>query len=251
MGVTARGIQSMLYVVPLLTGPETSLQSAVDRFARSLKVADSLYSLHARTSDPAFRSLRPAMVLCVVAAFEGFAEDFLAAALQKSDYTLHQIAVETNITSPDLERVEHKIDNLFQGAIGTEDDAFGLDLWRPPVGDSGWWAPVTLTWPVTKTAATAWIEVRHCLAHGVASGWESELWPSPRLPRGIRGREPKAAPSSVLRETGPGLYSLAIRCAINCCRIYRYGAQHLADQLAAHVHEGELDWSNVPDFPLE
>jgi len=234
--------------VPIVTGPPTSLQSTTDRFGRSLKVAASLHRLHPGTSDVPSRALRPAMVLCAIAAFEGFIEDMLSAALQQQGHTLFQISEQVNLTNPDLEDTERKIRGLFNGALGKDDDSFDLEVWRPPVGTSGWWQTDILTWKGAKREAMAWMQVRHCLAHGAASGWGSEQWPDAHPP--TRHREPVPAPWSVLRETEPGRYSLAVRCAVNCCRIYRYGTQCLADQLAGHFGE-TLDWTNVPDFALE
>jgi hypothetical protein len=234
--------------VPLVSGPPTSLQSTVDRFAQSLRVADSLHRLHPGTSDMPSRALRPAMVLCAIAAFEGFIDDMLSAALQKQGHTLFQISEQLKLMNPDLEDTERKIRGLFNGAMGKHDDSFGLEVWLPPVGTSGWWRTDVLTWKDAKREATAWMQVRHCLTHGIASGWGSEQWPDAHPPR--RYGDPVPAAWSVLRETEPGRYSLAVRCAVNCCRIYRYGAQYLADGLAGHF--GELiGWTSVPDFALE
>lgn len=105
-----------------------------------------------------------------------------------------------------------------------------------------------LSWEDAKDHAMAWMQVRHALTHGAASGWGSEQWPG-TYPAKKRGRIVPPA-STVLRETETDRYSLAKRCAVNCCRIYRYGAQGLADRLAELFNE-ELDWTKVPDFELE
>ena len=234
--------------VAILTGPATNLQSTVDRFAQSLKVAASLHSLHPRTADAPSRALRPAMVLCTIAAFEGFAEEILAAALHQRGDTLYQISEQVNFTNPDLFDLEDKINDLFNRKLGEDDPTFTLEVWRLPVGDSGWWSTDVLSWEGTKYQALAWMQVRHALTHGTASGWGSELWPG-TYPAKRRGRIVPPS-STVLRETETDRYSLARRCAVNCCRIYRHGAQGLADRLAKLSKE-ELDWSKVPDFELE
>ena len=155
----------------LLTGPATSLQSTVDRFAQSLRVAASLHSLHPRTADVPSRALRPAMVLCTIAAFEGFAEEILAAALHQRGDTLYQISEQVNFTNPDLFDLEDKINGLFNNKLGEADPTFSLEVWRLPVGDSGWWSTDVLSWGGTKYQALAWMQVRHALTHGAASGW--------------------------------------------------------------------------------
>jgi len=239
--------------MPIAEVPVVSLQSTVDRYAQAMKVPAALYSLHPRNSDVASRALRPAMVMCAIAAFEGFAEEVLAVGMQMREYPPFEIAAEADLSTPDLTEFEEKIDKIFPGAVDETGRGFGLELWRQPAGDSGRWPAEELTWVKVKTEAQAWMQVRHCLAQGVASGWGGEPWPPP-----MRKEDHYVGPaaSSVLRETAPGRYSLAIRCAFNCCRIYRYGAQHLASQLAEYLIRQEaisqeLDWKNVPDFALD
>ncbi|MEV5540115.1 hypothetical protein AB0L13_25015 [Saccharopolyspora shandongensis] len=55
--------------------------------------------------------------------------------------------------------------------------------------------------------------------------------------------------SSVLRQAQNGKHSLVLAGAITCARIYIAGAQHIADVVADHLGES-LDWSDVPEFPL-
>lgn len=234
--------------MPILTGPPTTLQSTVDRFAQSLRVPASLHSLHPGTSEMPYRALRPAMVLCTISAFEGFAEEMLSAALQRRGDTLYQISEQVNFTNPDLSDVEKKMNDLFGKRIGTDDPDFSLEVWRQPVGDSGWWGTDVLSWENAKEHAMTWMHVRHALSHGAVSGWGSELWPG-TYPAKKRAQSIPPA-STVLRETENGRYSLAKRCAVNCCRIYRYGAQGLANRLARLSSE-ELDWTKVPEFNLE
>jgi hypothetical protein len=120
--------------VPIVTGPPTSLQSTTDRFAQSLRVAASLHRLHPGTSDVPSRALRPAMVLCAIAAYEGFIDDMLSAALQKQGHTLFQISEQLNLLNPDLEDTERKIRGLFNGTLLNDDDSFGLEVGALPLG---------------------------------------------------------------------------------------------------------------------
>ena len=168
--------------------------------------------------------------------------------MQHRGFTLLQISEQVNLTNPDLGDVERKISGLFKGALSKVDDDFCLEVWNPPSGNSGWWHTRVLEWKAAKLDAMAWMQVRHCLTYGVVSGWGSELWPDAHPSK--RHGEIVPAAWSVLRETESGRHSLAIRCAVNCCRIYRYGAQNLADCLARNFGE-TLDWTDVPDFLLE
>ena len=67
-----------------MTTPQPfGLQASVDRFGRALEVPQRLVALHPRTIGGSGNAaaLAPAITLAVIAAFEGFAEDFLATIL--------------------------------------------------------------------------------------------------------------------------------------------------------------------------
>jgi hypothetical protein len=86
------------------------------------------------------------------------------------------------------------------------------------------------------------MQVRHCLTHGLASGWRSEVWPGPT-------KKDVASASTVLRPMTNGKHSLVVHGAITCARIYVTAAQHLADLVSTQLDES-LSWTDVPEFPL-
>ncbi|WP_050502620.1 hypothetical protein [Streptomyces monomycini] len=221
-----------------------SLQSSIDRFARSLIVPSRLLALHPRKQGHAGNAaaLAPAITLGVLSAFEGFAEDYFATVLYLQGQSFAQIAKKMNLTNPDVADIEALACREFptlKPQIGT---GFTLSVWAPPVIGKTFWQERELTWPDVKRDAQGWMQVRHCLAHGLASGWSSEVWPGPV-------RKDVLPASSVLRPMKDGKHSLALHGAITCARIYRTAAEHLAGVVAGHLGE-KLSWSAVPEFEL-
>jgi len=220
------------------------LQSSVDRFARSLTVPSRLLALHPRKQGGSGNAaaLAPAITQCVIPAYEGFVEDFFATVLYRQGQSFAQIVRKMNLTNPDIVEFETLVIKEFPSLASQVGTNFGVDVWAPPPINKSFWTEQSLTWAQAKQDASGWMQVRHCLAHGLASGWRSEVWPGP-----VRKDAPPA--SSVLRRMPTGKHSLALHGAITCARIYLAAAQHLADTVATHLNE-PLNWSDVPEFPL-
>lgn len=221
-----------------------SLQSSVDRFARSLTVPSRLLALHPRKRGGAGNAaaLAPAITQCVIPAFEGFVEDFIATVLYRQGQSFAQISKKITINNPDLEAFAKLVCSEFPNLkkqVGTD---FSITVWAPPRVGTTFWMEDSLIWAQASSDAGGWMQVRHCLAHGLASGWRSEVWPGP-----VKNNALPA--SSVLRPMPSGKHSLALHGAITCARIYVSGACHLANIVAHHLDE-VLDWSDVPEFPL-
>ncbi len=218
-------------------------QDSVHRFARSLEVPRRLVNLHPRTPGNAgnFSALPPAVVLGVISAFEGFVEDFLATALHQRGYGLGQIARRVSMNNPTVNDFYRRCANEFPGIESRLPTEPVVDVWNVPgVGRR----PETETIDLAelRRRADGWMQVRHCLTHGLVSGWRSEVWPGP-----LRGA---TAASSVLRPRPGGRHAIGLIGAISCARIHLHGARMIADAVAADLNT-TLDWSAVPDFPLE
>ncbi|MEU7769851.1 hypothetical protein AB0C44_00820 [Micromonospora taraxaci] len=220
-----------------------NLQPSVERFARSLQVPSRLIQLHPRKQgNPGnYAALAPAVTLGVISAFEGFAEDFLATALYARGSSLGQIAAKVSMNNPTVAVFRDKLIGEFNGISSKIGVGFTVDVWDPPPVGKSWWRQVQIPWADAVSQADGWMQVRHCLTHGLASGWRTEHWPGP-----LKG---KATASSVLRRMPSGTHSLALHGAITCARIYVTCAAHLANLAASEVAE-KLDWSQVPEFPL-
>ncbi|WP_297611345.1 hypothetical protein [Nocardia sp.] len=223
-----------------------SLQDSVDRYARSLIVPSRLLALHPRKAGSAgdAAALAPAIALGVISAFEGFVEDFFATALYLRGQNLAQIAKKTKLNNPDIKVFEQLVGKDFTATTPKIGVGFSIDVWYPPAPESGnrKWIPVELDWKHAVADGQGWMQVRHCLTHGLTSGWRSEVWPGP-LQAEFR---PAAA---VLNPMKSGKHSLVLHGAITCARIYRGAAVHLANLVAGQLDE-TLSWSKLPDFPM-
>ena len=218
------------------------LQATVERFGRSLVLPTKLLELHPRKNGNPGRhaALSPAILLGVLSAFEGFAEDFTASALYLNGDSFGQIARKVgrwnnptvrefaNVMSAEFPAVRQTLGVGFQAAVYRNPDA------HTKVGfqNTRW-----LTWHDLLEDADAWMQVRHSLTHGQATGWGSERWPA-SIQRNA------ASPTSVLRARANGNHSLALHGSLSCARIYVQGARHIADTVAATLGN-TLDWASV------
>jgi hypothetical protein len=184
-------------------------------------------------------------VLGVLSAFEGFTEDFLATALYRQGRSFAEIAKKLNLSNPDVADIEALISREFPALKRQVGVGFNITVWsQPTLGKKTLWHQDDLDWETAERHAQGWMQVRHCLAHGLASGWGTEVWPGP-----ARKDMPPAATVLLPAKSGKG-HSLVLHGAISCSRIYRAAAEHLADTVADHLVEN-LNWSTVPEFPLE
>lgn len=223
-----------------------SLQEAVNRYATSLAVPASLEKLHPRNrGNPGNAgALAPAMVLTSVSAFEGFAEEFVATIAAHRNQSFGQIAKLATMNNPTVKVFDDKLLQALAWGDGASWKAhFSTRVWKPPaIGDSSWIGKQTLTWDEAQTHAEGWMQVRHCLTHGLARGFRSENWPGP-----LKGT---VTASSVLRPRSNGKHSLSIHGAESCAHIYRVCAQRLADEATSFIGHSALDWTKVPVFNI-
>ncbi|MFD2419009.1 hypothetical protein [Amycolatopsis pigmentata] len=220
------------------------LQSAADKYFRSLEVSQRLIALHPRTAGGSgnHAALAPAVTLSVIAAFEGFVEEFLATVLLLRGHGFAQVAKKITINNPTVRLFASKISAELPSIATRVGDGFSLRVWNIP-GVNGRPATETVSWDQAVSRADGWMEVRHCLTHGLASGWRSEVWPGP-----IKNVSSTPA-SSVLRAKPGGRHSIGLTGAISCARLYFYGARHIATLVAEEMGE-TIDWAKAPEYPL-
>ncbi|MGN9811129.1 terminase gpP N-terminus-related DNA-binding protein [Micromonospora sp. BQ11] len=218
------------------------LQDSVDRLARSLEVPKRLLSLHPRQPGNAgnYSALPPAVVLGVISAFEGFVEDFMATALYLRGYGMGQIAKRVSMNNPTVSEFQKRSESEFPGIASRLMKVPPLQVWNIP-SVSGRPVTETIAWKEVCKRGDGWMEVRHCLTHGLASGWRSEVWPGP-----LKG---SMTASSVLRAMPGGKHSIGLTGAISCARIYLFGAERIATAVATELDRG-LVWG-IPDFPVK
>ncbi|SMD14686.1 hypothetical protein [Kibdelosporangium aridum] len=148
-----------------------TLQSSVDKFGRSLEVSQRLANLHPRKAGGSgdYAALAPAVTLAVIAAFEGFVEDFLATALYLQGHGLPQIAQKVNINNPTVARFNKLLVADIPGVQSAIGQGFTLRVFNiPAVGKTP--TTETIDWKEAADRADGWMEVRHCLTHGLVSG---------------------------------------------------------------------------------
>lgn len=223
-----------------------NLQDAINRYATSLAVPEKLGKLHPRSKGNPGNAgaLAPAIVLTSISAFEGFVEEFLAILAAQRNFSFGQIAKLVSINNPTVRSFDEKLRYLLSCGEGAAWKAgFALNVYKPPrISESSWIGRQTLTWDEAQTHADGWMQVRHCLTHGLARGFRSEVWPGP-----LKGT---VSASDVLRPRSNGKYSLSIHGAESCAHIYRTCAQRLADEAASFTGLPLLDWSKVHDFEI-
>lgn len=225
----------------IVTAPDP--QVSVDKFVRALRTSQKLLSLHPRgvghPGNPA--ALSPAIVLTSISAFEGFAEDFTAILLAHAGAGFGEIAQAVGKwNNPTLLEFAETSKRYFPSSAAAIDAQSSIQVFEfPQVGRSNS-IERPHTWQTVLAESRAWMQVRHCLTHGLTTGWRSERWPPP-----LRQNEPAA--STVLRAMSATEHSLGIYGAINCARIYSVGARKVADAVAASLGR-TLTWADLPEF---
>ncbi len=223
-----------------------SLQTAVDRYGTSLTISKMLEKLHplAKGNPGNAGALAPAIVLTSVSAFEGFVEEFVALVAAHRNQSFGQIAKLATMNNPTVKIFDDKLRNVLQWGDGaTWKTLFSVNTWKAPaVGDPTWIQKQSRTWAEAEEDADGWMQVRHCLTHGLVRGFRPEVWPGP-----LRGT---IAASSVLRPQSSGRHSLSLHGAESCAHVYRTCAQKLADEAAQYLGHPALNWDKVPDFDL-
>lgn len=226
-----------------------SLQMAVDRYEKSLAVPSMLEKLHPRKQqNPGnARALPPAIILTSISAFEGFVEDFLATLGAQRNQSFAQIAKLADSSNPTVKVFEEKLGKLLSWGDGKAwKSTFRVNVWkRPATGRTYGKRRQPLDWPEVLNHADGWMQVRHCLAHGLASGIRREHWPDP-----IKGPANAITASSVLVPQSHDQHSLYLKGAESCANIYLTCAIRLADEAATFVGHPPLKWSRVSEFKI-
>jgi hypothetical protein len=154
-----------------------SLQASVERFGPALKVPSGLLALHPRRpGNPGnAAALAPAITLGVLSAFEGFAEDFMATALYRQGQSFAEIAKKLNLSNPDVADIEALVGREFPTVARQIGAGFNVTVWSQPVlRKKILWFQADLNWDAARCQARGWMQVRHCLAHGLTNGWGTE-----------------------------------------------------------------------------
>lgn len=221
------------------------LQTAVDRYGLTLRTARMLEALHPRKQgNPGnAAAIAPAMVLTGMAAFESFVEELLAVAAAHRGYSFGQIAKLLDINNPTVKTLDDKLTSLFDWTTEEREwtKKYSVRVWLPPrPGQSTWIGTQDLNWTAAKKDSESWMQVRHCLTHGLVRGTRAERWPGP-----LKG---SASASTVLRQRDSGKHALSIHGAESCIKIYREAGKALTDATAHSLNVAQPKWDDVPMF---
>ena len=193
-----------------------------------------------RGSPGHIKAVSPAILLSSISAFEGFVEQFLAAAMDQSGSSLYEIAVKLGkLDNPAVKRWRELCNDLFPAVINTKGYQVTIQDFVQRSKTSDWRNDVELDWDECEKRAGSWMTVRHVIAHGGATGMGKERWPSLQ-------RANQLAATDVLKAEKGDLHSLRFWAAVGAARMHVQAARHLADQIAAHLGE-DLDWSEMPE----
>ena len=219
------------------------IQSVVDKYARALEGPSLIFDLYPKPRPQGglpkrYRPLPAAVTLSVISTFEGFAEDLVASFLYGQGFGWAYIAHHTNLTNPSVNDLRKKLDYIGIGVRLEANWTTQLPKQTSKTGWDPWGSPVN--WNELLTQSDSWIQVRHCLAHGLVTGLEPDVWPGPldRRSASNQQREPAPKASDVLaRTSSEKKKALQLYPAIACARIYSVGAAVLAGAVAEHVGE--------------
>lgn len=221
-----------------------TVQSAVDLYARSLRVPRDLFDLYPRPRPQGaprkpLRAVPSAVVQGVTAAFEAFAEELLVVSLLRRGETWAQIAKNADLTNPTLKDLV----SALARAAGIQVDppreggaALTWKTWKQS-SNTGWARTRSVNWAELLRDSDCWMQVRHCLTHGLVTGVEPTRWPGPVTKRNYDQRHALPNASEVLARATDGRKALTLYPAVNCGLVYSIGGASIATQTAAALDE--------------
>ena len=213
------------------------------KYATSLQVPRLLFDLWPsprRVGRPERRysALPAATTLAVVGAFEGFAEDLLAAAMIEQGRAWAHVAKNADLTNPSLRTLVEKLEHA--AGIRVVPSA-GWSVSLPCQTAATAWTDRPTTWPDLLSRSDSWVEVRHALTHGLVNGLGAEIWPDPVSTRRVTNQSslPSANDPNILATIRgyPTKRALYFWPSVAVSRIYSIGAGVVATEVAAAFGE--------------
>lgn len=219
-----------------------SVQSAVDKYAKALKGVRGLFDLYPSprpVGAPAsrYRPLPSAIVQGVTAAFESFAEELIVTTLVQQGATWAHVAANANLTNPTLSTLA-KLMSHACGIVVQPAHAWSLKIWRQSSGHgTGWSRTSSRSWEDIQKDSDGWMQVRHCLTHGLVTGATPAKWPGPVTRAAVANQQSIARASDVLAQRSAGRSALVLYSATNACLVYSHGGGVIAASAAASLGE--------------
>lgn len=221
-----------------------SVQGVADRYERSLRAVRGLFDLYPTprpqgAPSARYRPLPPAIVQGVTAGFESFAEELMVVAMIKGvASTWAQVGAHADMTNPTVRDLTEKL----QAACGISvsgPQGWSLKLWRQSGAKKTAWAQTrAVSWNTLRLESESWMQVRHCLTHGLVTGTEPAVWPGPVSKKALAAQGNLPSAMDVLAESATASKrSLTMYTAVNCCLVYTEGAIVIADAVANSLGE--------------
>ncbi|GAA1645730.1 hypothetical protein [Microbacterium flavum] len=215
-----------------------NFQDVVDKYAVALQVPRLLFDLWPSPRPVGrpgrkYSALPAATTLAVIGAFEGFAEDLLAGALVEQGRSWAHVAKNADLTNPSLATLVEKL-GYAAGISSAPATTWTITLPRQTAATA--WADRATSWAEVLERSAGWVQVRHCLAHGLVTGLGPEVWPAPVSARPLanQGNLPSANDPNVLATIRgfPDKRALYFWPAVAAARIYSIGAGVVATEVA-------------------
>lgn len=214
-------------------------QLIVNKYEAALKAPRLLFDLYPRPRPVGrppnrYLPLPGSVTLGVIGAFEGFAEDLLAAAMIEQGRGWSHVAQNADLTNPSVKTL---VDKLAHACGIVVQPAATWSTLLPKQTAPTAWADRPTSWGDLLARAEGWIQVRHCLAHGLVTGLGAEVWPGPTFTKAVSNSttRPSANDADVLAEIRghPDKRALYLWPSIACARIFSVGAGIAAEAVAA------------------
>ncbi len=230
-----------------------SFQPVVDRYAAALAAPQRLFSFWPNPRpvgrpNVKLSALPAATTLAVIGAFEGFAEDLLASALVKQGRTWAHVAKNCDLTNPSVKQLAEKL----KSSAGIEvEPGPSWTISLPKQTSSTGWTMRDVAWNDALSRSESWVQVRHCLSHGLVTGLGSEVWPGPVSSKNFANQSglPNANDPDILATVRghPDKRGLYFWPSVSAAKIYSTMAGVIASKVAAHFGES-VDASGLDLF---
>lgn len=230
--------------------PAVDLQKVADRLANSLAATDLLFQLFPNPRPQGrprkiYSPLPSAIVVSVVSAFESFAEDLVSYVLYEQGRTWAHIAKNSDLTNPSLSTLCSQLKHS-AGVVVTPPNP---DIVLVSQTSATGWTDRSQSWDDILKMSESWIQVRHCLSHGLTTGLGIEIWPGPVTARNIQnqGQLPQASDVLAYRKRTEPERALYFWPGVNCARVFAQGSSAVLKSVGSQM-QMNVDTSTIPRF---
>ena len=230
-----------------------TVQQAIGKFEKSVEATRLLFDLYPNPRPQAapgkkYRAIPAAAVQSITAAFEGYSEELLATVMIERRYSWAQIAKACDMSNPTLRTLGIRFIHEFnETPSAASDPAYRAMLWHQRGGGTFWTRDLAVEWGTLMDVADGFMQVRHCLTHGLVAPLGPSVWPAPSSGKALKNRIGEPTAASVLQARPNGKHSLTLYPAVNACIAYVEGAIAYAE-VAARIVGESIDVNALRQF---